>query len=114
MARADSVPTAISRPITGATMKASKKDARRHWSELITGGMPIGTYVVTAFYATAVILVGYAPWNILLVLALLLSRDDVLRYAISSRWGRSYDREAAERPSLFHRRIRCPDHHGRG
>jgi hypothetical protein len=88
MAQADSVPTAISRSITGAPLKASTKDARRCWYEVITGGMPIGTYVVTAFCATAVILVGYAPWNILLILGLLLSRDDVLRYAISSRWGR--------------------------
>jgi len=51
--------------------------------------MPIGTYVATAFYATTVILVGYAPWNVLLILGLLLSRDEVLRFWISSRWGSS-------------------------
>ena len=89
MAQADSVPTSIYRPITGAPLKASTKDVRRHWSELITGGMSMGTYVVTAFYATAVILVGYAPWNVLLIFGLLLSRDEVLRFWISSRWGRS-------------------------
>jgi hypothetical protein len=49
----------------------------------------MGTYVATAFFATAVILVGYAPWNILLILGLLLSKDEVLRFWISSRWGRS-------------------------
>ena len=87
MAEADSFRTAIRGRITGA--KASTKDARRCWSKLITGGMPIGTYVVTAFYAAAVILVGYAPWNILLILGLLLSRDEVLRFWISSRWGGS-------------------------
>ena len=89
MAQADSVPTAIRRAITGATLNASTKDARRPWSELITGGLPVGTYLVTAFYATAVILVGCAPWNILLILGLLLSRDEVLRFRISSRWGSS-------------------------
>jgi hypothetical protein len=51
--------------------------------------MPIGPYIVTAFYATAVILVGCSPWNILLILGLLLSRDEVLRFWISSRWGTS-------------------------
>ena len=61
----------------------------RRWYEDITGGMPIGTYFVTAFYATAVILVGYAPWNSLLILGLLLSSDEVFRYWISSRWGSS-------------------------
>jgi hypothetical protein len=57
--------------------------------ERITGGMTIGAYVVTVSYATAVILVGCAPWNILLILGLLLSRDEVLRDGISSRWGRA-------------------------
>ena len=89
MAQADSVPTAISRPITGATSKASTKHARRHWSELITGGLPVGAYVVTAVCATAVILVSCAPWNFVLILGLLLSRDEVLRDGISSRWGRA-------------------------
>ena len=61
----------------------------RHWSELITGGLPIGTYVATAFFATVVILVGCAPWNFLLILGLLLNKDEVLRWWISSKWGSS-------------------------
>ena len=85
--QADSVPIPIPRAITGAILKASTKLATRRWYELITGGMPIGLYIVTAFYMTAVILVGCAPWNILLILILLLSRDEVLRRWISSRWG---------------------------
>ena len=87
-AQADSVPTPIPGPITGAALKASPKDAR-HWSELITGGLPIGTYVATAFFATVVILVGCAPWNFLLILGLLLNKDEVLRWWISSKWGSS-------------------------
>ena len=89
MVQADSVPTAIARPITGATWKASPKHPRRCWYEVTRGGMPIGTYVVTAIYATTVILVSCAPWNFLLILGLLLSRDEVLRFWISSRRGRS-------------------------
>jgi hypothetical protein len=65
------------------------EDLSRRWYEVITGGMPIGPYIVTAFCATAVILVGSAPWNILLILGLLLRRDEVFRYWIISRWGRS-------------------------
>jgi hypothetical protein len=84
MAQADSFRIANPTPITGATSKASTKHARWCWYEVITGGMPIGHYIVTAFYATAVILMGCAPWNFLLILGLLLSRDEV-----SSRWGSS-------------------------
>jgi hypothetical protein len=84
MAQADPVPTATRRHITGAPSKTSTKHARWCWHEIITGGMPIGPYIVTAFYATAVILVGCAPWNFLLILGLLLNRDEV-----SSRWGSS-------------------------
>src|SRR5262249_22250396 len=57
--------------------------------ERTTGGMPIGAYIVAAFYATAVILLAYAPWNFLLILGLFLSKDDVLRFWISSKWGRA-------------------------
>jgi len=85
MAQADSVRTAIRGPITGATSKASSKHPTRCWYERITGGMPIGAY----FYATAVILLACAPWNFLLIVGLLLSKDDVLRFWISSGWGRS-------------------------
>jgi hypothetical protein len=86
MAQADSVRTAIRRPITGTTSKASAKHPRRCWYEVITGEMPIGRYIVTSFCTTVVILVSCAPWNIVLILGLLLSRDEVLRYWISSRW----------------------------
>jgi len=89
MAQADSVRTSIYRPITGATLKASTKDARPHQSELITSGLPVGSYVATALYATAAILLTYAPWNFLLILGLFLSRDEVFRSWVSSRWGRS-------------------------
>ena len=57
--------------------------------EAITGGMPLGWYIVTVCYATAVILLGPWPWNLLLILTLLLSRDEVLRYGILNRWGSS-------------------------
>ena len=89
MAQANSVPIAIRTPITGATSKASPKRPRRSRYAVISGGMPIGTYIVAAFYATAVILLACAPWNFLLILGLLLSKDDVLRFWISSRWGRA-------------------------
>jgi hypothetical protein len=112
MAQADSVPTAIRRPITGATSKAS---TRRHsadrsyviggstpyirptetevslldlwreivrradhdnpkqnrcWHETITGGIPFGWYLAAVCYATAAILLGWYPWNFLLILLL--------------------------------------------
>jgi hypothetical protein len=89
MAQADSVPIAIRTPITGGTSKASPKHPRRSWYEVITGGKPIGPYIVTVFCATVVILVACAPWNFLLILGLLLSKDEVLRFWNSSRWGRS-------------------------
>jgi hypothetical protein len=56
MAQADSVPTPIPGP-----------------------GLPIGTYVATAFFATVVILVGCAPWNFLLILGPLLNKDEGLQ-----------------------------------
>ena len=89
MAQADSVPTANPAPITGAISKASTKHARRRRYEVITGGMPIGPYLLTAVCATSVILVACAPWNILFILGLLLSRDEVLRYGILNRCGSS-------------------------
>ena len=89
MAQADSVRTPISWPITGVTSKASPKHPRRSCYEVVPGGMPIGPYIMTAAFATAVILMVCAPWNIFLILALLLSRDEVLRYGIFSRWRRS-------------------------
>ena len=112
MAQADSVPTAIPRPITGAISKAStnRGSADRSyliggsaphippietetsllelWREIsrradpdnpmeeqnrqktMTGRMPLGWYLVAVCYATAVILLGWYPWNFLLILLL--------------------------------------------
>jgi hypothetical protein len=112
MAKADSVPTAIPGPITGAITKAPTKRAcadrlyliggsapyirptetetsllqlwreisrqrdcdnpkqNRRWHETITGGIPLGWYVVAVCYATVVILLGWYPWNYLLILLL--------------------------------------------
>jgi len=133
MAQADSVPTAIPRPITAAISKASTNrgsadrlyliggsaphippigteasllevwreigwrvdpdnpmdEQNRRWHETITGRMPLGWYIVAILYATVAILLGWWPWNILLILVLLLNRDEVLRCWISSKWGSS-------------------------
>src|SRR6516164_10306085 len=48
-------------------------DRRRY--EAITGGVPLGWYIVTVCYATTVISVGWYPWNFLLVGLLLLIRN---------------------------------------
>jgi hypothetical protein len=50
------------------------EDLNRRWYERTTGQMPVGRYLVALFYATTVILVGCWPWNILLILPVLLSR----------------------------------------
>ena len=62
-------------------------EQNRRWHETITGRMPLGWYVVAILYATVAILLGWWPWNILLILVLLLNRDEVLRCWISSKWG---------------------------
>ena len=124
MAKADSVPTAVQAPITGATAKASTKHPadlvggripgsftgddepafRRLWQDMhpeveredlplgvaingrdqcwyeaITGRMPVGWYIAAVCYATAVILLGWLPWNALLIL-LLFSNSKRLRF----------------------------------
>ena len=112
MAKADSLPTAIPGPITGAISKASTNRGSADrlyligrpashippietetrllelWREMsrradrddpteeqnrqktITGRMPLGWYLVAVCYATAVILLGWYPWNFLLILLL--------------------------------------------
>jgi len=114
MAQADSVPTAIPGPITGAISKASTnrgsadrlyliggsapyippietetsllelwrdisrradpdnpmEEQNRRWHETITGRVPLGGYIVAITYATVSILLGWWPWNILLILLL--------------------------------------------
>jgi hypothetical protein len=90
MAEADSVPTAISRPITGAVSKAStNRDSANGWYFIpgradprnpmvvqnrcrhgtITGQVPVG-YIVATICVTAILLLAYWPWNILLILLL--------------------------------------------
>ena len=112
MAKADSLPTAIPGPITGAISKASTNRGSADrlyliggpashippietetillelWREVcrradpdnpmeeqnrqktMTGRMPLGWYLVAVCYATAVILLGWYPWNFLLILLL--------------------------------------------
>jgi hypothetical protein len=55
------------------------KDTSRRWCEAITGRMPIGWHVVAISYATAVIFLGWWPWNLLLLL-LLFSSSKHSRY----------------------------------
>jgi hypothetical protein len=52
----------------------------RRWYEAITSWMPAGLYAVAVCYATAVILMGWLPWNVLLLLPLLLGRNGHLRF----------------------------------
>jgi hypothetical protein len=49
-------------------------DLNGHRYECITGRMSVGRYIVAQCYATAVILVGWWPWNVLLILPALPSR----------------------------------------
>ena len=48
------------------------EDLNRRWYEAITGQMPAGLYILVVCYATAVIFLGWLPWNILLILFLFL------------------------------------------
>jgi hypothetical protein len=57
---------------------AATKDPHRRWYEVITGRMPICSYLVAVCYVTAVILLGWLPWNSLLIL-LLFSDSKLLR-----------------------------------
>ena len=130
MAKADSVPTAIPGPITGAISKASthgsadrlyliggsapyippietetsllelwREISRRadpdnpmeeqnRWHETITGRLPLGCYIVAITYATVSILLGWWPWNILLIL-LLFSCSKYLRLSATDDAGES-------------------------
>jgi hypothetical protein len=63
------------RPLGGAT-----KDPSRRWCQAITGRIPIGWYVVAVCYATAGILLGWAPWNVLLLLLLFPIRNNRVRF----------------------------------
>jgi hypothetical protein len=62
---------------------ATTEDLNWRWYERITGRMPLGRYIVTLCYATAVILLGWWPWNILLILPALPSRNhNRLRFSV--------------------------------
>jgi hypothetical protein len=50
------------------------EDRSANWYKTITGRMPVGRYIVALCYATAVIFLGWWPWNILLILPALPSR----------------------------------------
>jgi hypothetical protein len=75
MAQADSVPTPIRTLITGASSNPSTKSAlpvqRYFVDQTNTGRMPVWALG----YATAVLLLGWFPWNALLILLLLLCRS---------------------------------------
>ena len=75
MAQADSVPNPIRAPIPGASSNPSTKrvlPVERYFVDQVnTGWMqvwPLG-------YATAVLLLGWFPWNALLILLLFLCRS---------------------------------------
>ena len=71
MAKADSVPTAVRAPITGASTKSVLPVERYFVDQAKTGPMPVWSLG----YATAVLLLGWFPWNALLILLLFLCRS---------------------------------------
>jgi hypothetical protein len=56
----------------------STEDLNRRWYKTVTGRMPVGWYIATVCYATVVFLLGWLPWNALLIL-LLFSNSKRLR-----------------------------------
>jgi hypothetical protein len=70
--------------ITNVNEPALRHDMRC-WYETIGGRMPIGWHVVTLCYATAAILVGWWPWNILLLLLLFPIRNTRVRHSRTER-----------------------------
>jgi hypothetical protein len=72
MAQADSVPSLLRVPITGASSQAPTTGPTLRWCERITGRMAVGWYILALCCATAVILLGWWPWNLLLILPLFL------------------------------------------
>jgi hypothetical protein len=77
MAQADSVRIANPTPITDATSKAStnRRLVDCAFDEPKAGKMAMGSHVVVLGYATAVLLLGWYPWNALLILLLILCRS---------------------------------------
>jgi len=85
MAQADSVPSAIRAPITGASANPSTKHCSAGWlyciDEASTAGQVLkGTNIAAVSYATAVVLLAWFPWNILLILFLFLWRNKHSRF----------------------------------
>jgi hypothetical protein len=74
MAQADSVPIANRAPITGATSNGSTKRVRplRHYfvERPSSSPTPLSSHILVLCYATAVLLLGWWPWNSLLILLL--------------------------------------------
>jgi hypothetical protein len=60
-------------------LSLTPNDLNRRWYQTISGRMLAGPYILTVFYATAVILLARLPWNVLLLLLLLPSRYKRLR-----------------------------------
>jgi hypothetical protein len=56
------------------------KEPNRRWYETITGRIPAGLYMVAVCYGTTVILLGSLPWNVLLLLLLLPTRNKRSRF----------------------------------
>jgi hypothetical protein len=51
------------------------EDLNQRWYGCVTGRRCPGRYIVALCYATSVILLGWWPWNVLLILPALLSRN---------------------------------------
>jgi hypothetical protein len=79
MAQADSVPTAIQAPITGGGSNPSTKrcsaDRQFFVDRASTDPLPVSFNTWALCYATAALLLGWFPWNALLILLLLLCRS---------------------------------------
>jgi hypothetical protein len=56
------------------------EDLNRRWYEAITSRIPTGLHIVAVCYVTAVILLGWLPWNVLLLLPLFLGKNGHLRF----------------------------------
>jgi hypothetical protein len=62
----------------GPLSENSTQNPNTRWHYLITGPMPVGSYAVAVCYATAVIYLGWYPWNFLSVGLLFLIRNKPL------------------------------------
>jgi len=60
-------------------LRVATKGSNRRWYEAGTGRMPIGWHIADVCYATAAILLGWWPWNFLLLLLLFPIRNERVR-----------------------------------